>query len=138
MESYFNFLSDNRLTARNIHVEGTVYIKGGIILSDFVNVPEVVSEYENLPENVYIKGDLYIYSDDVYCESVFIEQIKIEKLETFPTINTINKNNCVIFEADSLYMYGILTATKDIISYSDKVLKMVRNKKIKKLKLNIQ
>ena len=151
----FTIQESNKITARNILVEGNVHITGDLIIPNVDNsIRELPEEYEHLAETITVTGDLYIRSDLVKCndaivyadlktfevddnESVDFFNINIQKPETFQqNMNTSIKN--VFFDAGEVDLYGKLVCEGNITAYSDEVFKRMRGAKISKIKSNIK
>jgi len=150
----FTIHESNKITARNILVEGNVHITGDLIIPNVDNLMILPEEYEYLAETITVTGDLYIKSDLVKCndaivyanlktfelddnESLDFFNINIQKPETFQeNMNTSIKN--VYFDAGEVDLYGKLVCEGNITAYSDKVFKRMRGVKINKIKTNIK
>lgn len=157
MVNSFTFQESNRITARNILVEGNVHITCDISLVDYPDVPEIRKEWENIAETIICTGDLYIKTNNLNCRNavVFAELDKwkkgkeeimdpidysdliVKNPETFKDNMSIN-NKYILFEANEIDLYGKIVSKGDITVYSTKVFNKVRNTKINKIKTNIK
>lgn len=150
-----NFTVDysNRITARNIYIDGDVYMTCQLNLKSYPNTSDKIKECDTLSSNLDVIGDLFINSDIVSCENAvwgadlkdfdshnnadIIDpfEINITNSETFNSINPI-KN--VYLDAGEVRLYGKMIVTGNITICSDDVLIKVRNAKINKLQTNIK
>ena len=150
----FTIQESNKITARNILVEGNVHITGDLMIPNVDSSRELPEEYEHLAETITVIGDLYIKSDIVKSndaivyadlktfevddnESLDFFNINIQKPETFQeNMNTSSKN--IYFDAGEVDLYGKLVCEGNITAYSDEVFKRMRGAKISKIKSNIK
>jgi len=152
-------IDNNRITARNMLVEGDIHITCNLSLVDYPTTTEIIKECQVLAETITITGDLYIKSDNVNCQNAVVhanledykswskksnddklidyDDLIIEKSETFNQNMNISFNN-VYLDAGEVRLYGRMVSEGQIIVHSDKVFTAMRSVKINKIKSNIK
>jgi len=153
----FTIKDTNRITARNLLVQGNIHVSCDISLKSYPRTEELMKECENLAETLTITGDLYIQAEQVNCQNAILsanlddyksgdnkisepfiyDDLIINKSETFKEKLNTSINN-VYLDAKEVRLYGKLVTEKDIFIYDDNVFNKIRSAKIEHLKTNIK
>jgi len=143
----------NRITAKNLYVNGDVYMTCSLNLKKYKRTPEIIKECDNLLARMDVTGDLFIQSDVVNCENAICladitDYDSHDKAEIFDpydinvtnseTFNSISPIKNVYLTASEVRLYGKLIVKGEITACSDEVLTRMRGVKINKLKNNIK